>query len=307
MGTIGSKNRPGDVSTTVNSTLNEQQRQAIVENNMDLTPLNQDRYTRAGVKSLKSPIEDEDGGIVKEGGGEEDGEDYSEDHHENLPSMFDSHPPKLLVGFRDNPSSHIGNTDSQFFARLKPAHYKRSVKFKDIEVTLRTGDLALLYCHDLVLPHFAIFINQGYGNPLLLVKAKTRPLLLSQFDPHKLRYIHTITATMQRIHGDYARVVIQQIQSEDEINVQHALDAIGTVEAIPFSQTEIQAIIRAKSPQERSLYLSTFMAAYYYQHLGIFHGAPDQVTPENFRDHLPLSDPIYVELPSNGTCIIHCT
>jgi hypothetical protein len=216
-------------------------------------------------------------------------------------------PHKRLDEIRNesSPSFSIGSTESIIGLfepeRLNPAEFKKPVKFKKIQPTIRTGDLALLYRRDEEIPHVAIFINHVETDPLfplLLVKGKTKPLPLAKFHPQKCRFIHPITATTRIFYGDYERVAVRYVQSDDGIDVQQAMDAIAAVEAVPFSEKERKAISDAATDHERSLYMSTFMAAYYYRELGVFTGTPDEVTPENFLAQLPLSDPLYIKLPS---------
>lgn len=206
-----------------------------------------------------------------------------------------------------SPSLSMGSTESivGLFGqeRLNPSDHKKPIKFKRIQPTIRTGDLALLYRRDQTTPHVAIFINHVETDPLfplLLVKAKTKPLPLDKFEPQKPRFIHPITATTRIFYGDYEKVAIRYIQTDDDtqIDAEKAMNAINIVEQIPFSEKERAAITAATSDQERSLYTSTFMAAHYYRLLGIFKGQPDEVTPDNFVTELPLSDPLYVKLPS---------
>ena len=109
-----------------------------------------------------------------------------------------------------------------------------------------------------------------------------------------------MTATTRIFYGDYEKVAIQYVKGEGsdvEIDAVVAMNAVHEVEKIQFSEKEREVIKSAVNDQDRSLYMSTFMAAYYYKALGIFKGNPEDVTPENFRDQLPLMDPISVFLP----------
>ena len=185
--------------------------------------------------------------------------------------------------------------------RLDPADYTKPIKFKVIQPTIRTGDLALLYRRGQGIPNVAIFINHSDCDPLfplLLVKGKTKPLSLEKFRPNKPRFIHPITATTRIFYGDYDKVAVQYLETDTPISVEDAMKAIDEVERIPFSLKEQAAIRAAKSDVERSLIICTFMAAYYYKRLGVFQKEPNEVTPATFRDHLNLRDPIYVRLPS---------
>ena len=254
-----------------------------------------------------------EGEKVGEGKGEEveerGGEGVREDATSPGPEPL---PLKRLTDLRNDSefSLQIGSTESLLELtakdRLNPAEYKKPIKFKTVKPTIRTGDLALLYRRDQVIPHVAVFINHIESDPLfplLLVKAKTKPLSLETFDGCKPRFIHPITATTRIFYGDYDRVAVRYVNGQSDngtdvyIDAQTAMDAIDKVEAIPFSEKERAAIASAKDDRERSVYMSTFMAAYYYKELGIFTGTPDEVTPENFLSQLPLSDPLYIKLP----------
>ena len=218
-------------------------------------------------------------------------------------------PPKPLQHLQIEGAHHHGGSTESIIGLIHPHHlnpteHKDPVKFKDIQPTIRTGDLALLYRHDQPFPHLAIFINHVKADPLfplLLVKGKTKPLSLSKFDPEKPRFIHPVTATTRIFYGDYEKVAIQYVKREEGLDVEidpvMAMNAVHEVEKIEFTKKEQEMIKSADTDQDRSLYMSTFMAAYYYKILGIFKGNPEDVTPENIRDQLPLMDPIPVFLP----------
>ena len=276
----------------------------------DVAPLTQDPQTTEKNEEKREKIDEKD--ARDDGQKKENSKSSTEESGEKSPSPSTPLPLKRLDELRDESSSlslHLGSTESIVGLcdqeRLNPAEHKnKPVKFKKIQPTIQTGDLALLYRRDLSEPHLAIFINHVESDPLfplLLVKGKTKPLPLAKFEPRKPRFIHPITATTRIFYGDYEKVAIQYIQLPDgmsQITPEQAMDAINAVEAIPFSERERQAIAAAETDQERSLYMSTYMAAYYYQKLGIFKGSPDLVTPTNIRSQLPLLEPIYVRLPS---------
>ncbi|CAI8031565.1 hypothetical protein GBAR_LOCUS17916 [Geodia barretti] len=88
-------------------------------------------------------------------------------------------------------SFNVGSTESLvgLFGqdRLNPADFKnKPIKFKKIQPTIQTGDLALLYRREHPVPHVAIFVNHVETDPLfplLLVKGKTKPLPREKFHP----------------------------------------------------------------------------------------------------------------------------
>ena len=252
-------------------------------------------------------VEREGGGKEREGEGERGwSSTTSGSERDTSSSPTEPLPLNRVAELRkDSESSfNVGSTESLVGVsreRINPADHKKPVKFKKIQPTIKTGDLALLYRRDQSVPHVAIFVNHLAADPLfplLLVKAKTKPLPREKFCPHKPRFIHPITATTRIFYGDYERVAVCYMESPREIEVQEAMDAIAAVEAIPFSEREQSAIANASSDNERSLFMSTFMAAYYYKQLGVFNGVPDEVTPEDFLKELPLSEPVYIKLPS---------
>ena len=255
------------------------------------------------------PEQEEGGKGEREEVGGEEGECRE---RENSVSPFSPSEPLPLQRVKDQLrkestfSFSMGSTESLvgLFGqdRLNPADFKnKPIKFKKIQPTLQTGDLALLYRREQPVPHVAIFVNHVESDPLfplLLVKGKTKPLPRDKFHPDKPRFIHPITATTRIFYGDYEKVAVRYIQTTEAIDVEKAMAAITAVEAIHFSEKERRAIEAAETDHQRSLLLSTFMAAYYYKELGVFAGAPDEVTPENFVEQLPLSNPLYIKLPT---------
>ena len=276
----------------------------------DVAPLDEEPMTPSSVSSTDPLVSDAQGGgngnaEQKEGGEEECRE------RENAVSPLSPSEPLPLQRVKEQTrkestfSIHVGSTESLvgLFGqdRLNPAEFKKPIKFKKIQPTIQTGDLALLYRRDHPIPHVAIFVNHVDTDPLfplLLVKGKTKPLPREKFHPEKPRFIHPITATTRIFYGDYEKVAVRYLQSPETIDVQKAMDAIAAVEAIPFSQKERTAIDSAETDHQRSLLMSTFMAAHYYRELGVFHGVPDEAEPETFVGQLPLSDPLYIKLPT---------
>ena len=231
----------------------------------------------------------------------------SDSKRDKSPSPSDPIPLNRVAELRKDSefSFHVGSTESLVgiftTERLNPSDYRKPIKFKKIQPTIRTGDLALLYRRGEVHPHLAIFINHLEADPLfplLLVKGKTKPLPKEKFCPGKPRFIHPITATTRIFYGDYEKVAIRYIDSPLQISVKEAMDAITKVEATPFSEKEREVISGATTDHERSLFMSTFMAAHYYYVLGVFDGSAEEATPESLLRDLPLLDPIFVKLPT---------
>ena len=175
------------------------------------------------------------------------------------------------------------------------------VKFRDIEDSLATGDLALLYRHGEKQPNYGIFVNHGECDPyfpLLLIKGKTKPLPLSHFNPAQ-RDVRVITAVTRIFYGDYERVAVRRLKAGDRINCSRALEAATKVEEeVPFTAQEIMFINEAATDTERSLYTCTFALSHVYKELGIMLANPIDIRPDTFEQALPLSSPIYIKLPA---------
>lgn len=175
------------------------------------------------------------------------------------------------------------------------------VKFRDIEDSLSTGDLALLYRHGEKEPNYGIFVNHGECDPyfpLLLIKGKTKPMPLSSFNPSQ-RDVRVITAVTRIFYGDYERVAVRRLMAGEKISCGQALEAATKVEEeIPFTAQEIMFINEAATDTERSLYTCTFALSHVYHELGIMLANPIDIRPETFEEALPLSPPIYIKLPA---------
>lgn len=66
---------------------------------------------------------------------------------------------------------------------------------------------------------------------------------------------------------------------------------------IGFTDTEIKAIDGARSPEERSSFLCTYMIAHLYNKIGLLKTDPKNITPGNLEANLSLADPVYIKLP----------
>ena len=210
--------------------------------------------------------------------------------------------PPAETDEKDKPSKESTSDDSDGGAIGKPAEVFLKRRFSDIEHKISTGDLALLFREGQETPHYAIFVDHGECDqnfPLLLIKGKTKPLPLEKFNPDVPRNVHPISAVTRIFYGDYRDVAVRHLVVEEPINCAKAMSLIDEVQKIPFSPTEIEAIKSAKTPQERSSIICTFMVAYFYKHLEIFDGDPTSVSPESFQEtiHSKLSPPTYIDLP----------
>ena len=191
------------------------------------------------------------------------------------------------------------NPSTMSVPTMNIAHEPITVKFKDIEGSLKTGDLALLYRHGQTEPHFAIFVNHSECDehfPLLFIKGKTKPLELQHFKRDE-REVRIITAVTRIFYGDYERVAIRKLKTTRKIECSLALNKAEEVEQVPYTQQELMFITEASSPELRSRYMCTFILSHVYHKLGIMLSNPCDITPEHFLDALPLEEPIFVKLP----------
>ena len=212
-----------------------------------------------------------------------------------------------------------GSLDSQMYEVKKLTKYDRNestqsvptaslfkveeiekVKFKKIEDSLQTGDLALLYRAGHSEPNFAIFVNHSECDPhfpLLFIKGKTKPMELKHFNKQH-RDVRVITAVTRIFYGDYDRVLIRRLHTTKKISCSLALDIAARVEAeIGYTKQEIMFITEAQTPEERSRIVCAYTLARVYKELGVMMVNPVDIRPDTFQDALPLKPPISVKLP----------
>ncbi len=177
----------------------------------------------------------------------------------------------------------------------------KPIKFCEIEDSLLTGDLAVLYRGENRTPHFAVFIKHSDCNsfnfPLLLLKGKTKPLPLHKFDPHISRDAHTVSATTRIFYGDYRKAAVHQLNTTKKFKCQEVMELVKELADISFSEQEVLAIKEATTDEERSALLCTFTVAHFYKLLGELEEYPYTITPHNLVSKLPLSTPVYIKLP----------
>jgi hypothetical protein len=73
---------------------------------------------------------------------------------------------------------------------------------------------------------------------------------------------------------------------------------IDEIPEIAFSETEIEAIEGAESPEERSAIMCTFMIAHFYNKMGLLKADPNTIRPGSLEANLSLSEPTYIKLPA---------
>ena len=167
-----------------------------------------------------------------------------------------------------------------------------------IEEQISTGDLAILKRAGEDIYHFAVFIQHDQCDPafpLLLVKGKTKPL--PKFDRNLKRFAHAVSAVTRIFYGDYETVAIRSLASKTNLDCHEAIKIVEEIPDIPFSNSEVAAIEAAKTSEERSSILCTFMVAHFYKKLGVLNADPDSITPHNLETNLTLEEPKYIKLP----------
>lgn len=181
----------------------------------------------------------------------------------------------------------------------------QQVEFSAIEDSIGTGDLAVLYREGWDVPHFAVFVQHAEDDPdfpLLLVKGKSKPLPKEKFNPDLGREAHTTSAINRIFYGDYERVEIRHLETNEKFPIDEVIENVEKVQKIPFSEAELEAIDKATTPEERSALVSVLMVAHFYNTMpvsgdAIFNGNPSQVTPETLQGCLKLSDAKSIKLP----------
>ena len=197
-----------------------------------------------------------------------------------------------------------------FFSRSKEGEEPEKeeieeVEFSKIEESIATGDLAVLYREGWDVPHFAVFVQHAEDDPhfpLLLVKGKSKPVPKEKFNPELGREAHTTSAINRIFYGDYKRVEIRHLLTNEKFPIDKVIENVEEVQKISFSETELKAIDEATTPEARSALVSAFMVAHFYKIMpfsgdAIFNGDPSQVTPETLQSCLKLSHAKTIKLP----------
>lgn len=199
-------------------------------------------------------------------------------------------------GATAKPAQDLGSEPS-----ISEVEYSKAVK------SIATGDLAVLYREGWKQPHFGVFVQHANENPdfpLLLVKGKSKPLLLKKFDKTLGREAHTTSAINRIFYGDYVKVHIRHLQTNDKFPIDKVLENVEKVQKVPFSDYELEAIEKAESDEARSALVSALMVAHFYQLMPvstdpIFEGDPATVTPDTLQSRLKLTEPCEsIKLPA---------
>jgi len=179
------------------------------------------------------------------------------------------------------------------------------VEFSSIADTLKTGDLCILYRHNMEEPHYAMFVvyeDLGEHSPLLLLKGKTKPLPLERFKRERsLRHVQIVSASSRIFYGDYEKVVIRKLKRSQIISGAHVDEVTEIVRKLNYHDDELKIIEDTNlSRPRRSQYVCTFMLAHVMTQLGCMSIEPHTVTPATFINHLNLDEPISIKLPETS-------
>lgn len=199
--------------------------------------------------------------------------------------------------------SKDGNSDEE--PEKEKTQDMQQVEFSEIEESIATGDLAVLYREGWDVPHFAVFVQHAEDDPdfpLLLVKGKSKPLPKGKFNPELGREAHTTSAINRIFYGDYKRVEVRHLETNEKFPIDKVIENVEKVQKISFSETELKAIDKATTPEARSALVSALMVAHFYKVMpvsgdAIFDGDPSKVTPETLQSCLKLSGAKSINLP----------
>ena len=116
------------------------------------------------------------------------------------------------------------------------------------------------------------------------------------------REAHTTTAVNRIFYGDYKRVEVRRLETNEKFPIDKVLENVQKVQKIPFQEAELEAINKEITPEERSALLSALMIAHFYKLMPVsgdpvFSGDPSKVTPQNLLQSLKLSLPRSIKLP----------
>ena len=197
----------------------------------------------------------------------------------------------------DEPGIEAGKPTAEASSDLPKTE---EVNFSDIESTLKTADLVLLYRPGQSLPRYASFINYKEIDPYfphLLAKGRSLPLKMADFSPHQ-RDVVIHTAETRMFYGDYEKVAVRKLKDHNRtVSSNEAMNVIEAIKKIPYSEKEQAAVSNAKSAEERSAIVSTFVIAHFYKQLGILEKDPADLLPETLEKALPLEEAVFFTLP----------
>ena len=182
-------------------------------------------------------------------------------------------------------------------------------EYSEIEETIASGDLAVLYRKGQKTPNFAVFIQHPQDDPdfpLLLLKGRTKPLPKEKILAR--REAHTTTAVNRIFYGDYEKVLIRHLESRacSDVPINKMMELAEEVQKSTFSDDEQDAIANAESDEARSALVGAFVVAQFYSRLSksvsttdrpIFEGDPSRVSPHTLQQCLKLKEAKSLKLP----------
>lgn len=169
-------------------------------------------------------------------------------------------------------------------------------EFEVVEPSVSTGDVAVLQRAGQESPHYGIFVRAGALDPnfpLLLVKTQTKPLRVETFDRNK-RNPHLVTAQNRIFYGDYESVTVLTLAKRRSlITAQAVIALVDKIKEVPYSDSEVEAIMSGSTPEEKSAIASTLTLALVFRDLGLLErglSTSSSIRPTELMHRLPLAD-----------------
>lgn len=168
-------------------------------------------------------------------------------------------------------------------------------EFEVVEPSVSTGDVAVLQRAGQESPHYGIFVRAGALDPnfpLLLVKTQTKPLLVETFDKNK-RNLHLVTAQNRIFYGDYKSVTVLTLAKRKSlITAQAVIALVEKIKGVPYSDSEVEAIMVGSTPEEKSAIACTITLSLVFKELGFWERGFDilSLKPTELKLRLPLAD-----------------
>ena len=168
-------------------------------------------------------------------------------------------------------------------------------EFEVVEPSVSTGDVAILQRAGQESPHYGIFVRAGALDPnfpLLLVKTQTKPLRVETFDKNK-RNLHLVTAQNRIFYGDYKSVTVLTLAKRKSlITAQAVIALVEKIKEVPYSDSEVEAIMAGSTPEEKSAIACTLTLSLVFKELGFWERGFDilSLKPTELKHRLPLAD-----------------
>lgn len=172
------------------------------------------------------------------------------------------------------------------------------VDFGDIQDSLKTGDLVILYRGDSDVPNYGMIINNSENEeyfPILLATGLTKPP--KEFK-RKKRSLTTFTATVRIFYGDLKRAAVQRLKHDKPILATAALDLIEDIDTKCYNNDELKLLEDAETPFVRNIIATKLDLGYLYKELGVISKSESAKDIFNkWPTILPLEDPIFIKVP----------